>query len=438
MSQVATGQLATTERKALAKLDFWTIFAFIFPFTQLVKINIGGTVYLQDVMAVATIVIFAVQSDIAERVSRIGTFLILLGLWLAWQIATDVFRQTPFEDYSRGWVKIVMFGMQVVALWLFLPRRRSYMVAFALGAGLTAMLSTRSLEPPYDVVPWKFGLGYGVGLFLAALGCGWIPWTRRWRLFSGFLLFAVAPILVLKDCRSLFGIIALAGGYCFLAIAIETRPEFRAKMNKTLFTAIVAGGIIVSQGLIEIYGYLASNGELGADAEFKYRNQTTADISLLQAGRSESLVSTIAIKDSPIFGHGSWAKDMYYVRLLRHKLKELGIKVGGDIYSDLGLIPTHSYFFGAWVEAGLMGGVFWLYVAACIAIMTYKLLKLAEPLMPLVIFSGLNLVWNVFFSPFGAEARFSSAFEIALLFWVLDRAGGTGVRHWFTVNLNFR
>ena len=79
--------------------------------------------------------------------------------------------------------------------------------------------------------------------------------------------------------------------------------------------------------------------------------------------------------------------------------------------------------FGAWVEAGVLGAAFWLWVLWLAGRALLNGRFGSTHLAPLVTFAGLMLLWDVLFSPFGAERRFITPFYIALLMSVLRRPG---------------
>jgi hypothetical protein len=82
--------------------------------------------------------------------------------------------------------------------------------------------------------------------------------------------------------------------------------------------------------------------------------------------------------------------------------------------TDPDLIPSHSYLLGAWVESGLLGAAFWAWVLW----LTMKALwraSGAEPRFPFLVFIAFLLVWNILFSPYGAEARFLATYSIYVM-----------------------
>ena len=121
-----------------------------------------------------------------------------------------------------------------------------------------------------------------------------------------------------------------------------------------------------------------------------------------------------------ILGHGSWARDTKYVALLVEQLEEAGYDEQESTALDDNVIPSHSYLFGAWVEAGVAGGLFWMYVLWLGMAAVYRTLKkTAEAHTPLIMFTMVFLTWNVLFSPFGQEHRVVAALQICFALWVL-------------------
>lgn len=155
------------------------------------------------------------------------------------------------------------------------------------------------------------------------------------------------------------------------------------------------------------------NSYLDESTAAKYKRQATSPVGMLLAGRSETLVSVQAFMDSPIFGHGSWAQDKSgYLAQYATLLYRYGIN--DDIQEiDQTLIPAHSFIFGSLVWSGIVGGLFWIFL-------TYRVMKmyLRNPAaMPIYFHVGLVIyLWNVLFSPFGADGRWPTAIFIASLF----------------------
>ena len=108
--------------------------------------------------------------------------------------------------------------------------------------------------------------------------------------------------------------------------------------------------------------------------------------------------------------------------LLAKRMKDLGMTLSVSARAS-NLIPSHSYLFGAWVEGGVAGGVFWLYVVGLA--WSRATICCAAPTCccrspPISIFS---LIWAVLFSPFGAGQRFVAGFQIVVVMWIIQLNG---------------
>ena len=180
------------------------------------------------------------------------------------------------------------------------------------------------------------------------------------------------------------------------------------------FVYLLIGGILFSQGIIAVYTTAASNNWLGDAAKEKYEMQAGGELGLLQGGRAESLASSQAILDSPILGHGSWARDVYYVHVLVDALEKNGIPIVGDPYEDT-LIPTHSAILGSWVEAGVFGGIFWVVALIFMVIGVFNALKREYVPATFVAAMLFGFAWSAFFSPFANSARLSVAGTLCLI-----------------------
>ena len=398
------------------RFDPWVGIAFVYPLSQLIVFEVVGQLYLTDLLGLLLLGFMAKSPDFIERLSQLKLLFALMGLWLASLIVTDLIRQTPPEDFLRGWAKIMFFGIQIAALWLFLPRRRAYLVAFAFGAAIAWGFGIPERFAGYE---WKFGYDRAAAFSLIGVICLLTPRFPVMRTISPVLLGILAFAVMFQNARSSFITILLAAGVCGAVIAIERWPALQRSIRAPFFALLLIMGA-VGAGLISAgYGSLAGSGALGEEAKYKYDIQTAGNVPLLLGGRSESLISARAISDSPVIGHGSWAKDRRYVELYRSLRLRLGMPVHDNYFFTRELIPTHSYILGAWVEAGVIGAIFWLYVLCLPAVAVYRLLRRRERMLPLVAYLAMGLMWAVPFSPFGSTERFIVAFQLVALFWVI-------------------
>jgi hypothetical protein len=383
-----------------------------------VDIPIMGRVMGPDILCTIGLVALLKGQGARNFGKEAQLFFIMLGLWLFGTVITDLIRGTAFDDIVRGWSKIVFFGTTFAYLYL-ATRGRFFLIVFFL-LGLSAGTLVKLLTSPDDLFlaePWKFGYGYLITLLF--LTCISTPFFRRvvspWGQIAATIF--IAALNLVQNSRSVFAILLAVA--CVVALGELFRQLLRGRpLPKLLFIFTMLGAGIFYEGVVTIYETAASSGMLGPEAQEKHEWQTASGMGVLLGGRAESLVSTQAIADSPIIGHGSWARDYEYVNLYIEALEKRGVAIIGDPYSS-GLIPSHSFLFGSWVEAGILGGLFWIYIIAVCGRSLYSLFDIPYWSRPLVAFIALSLIWDVLFSPFGAQQRFFVPAELCMLLWAI-------------------
>jgi hypothetical protein len=377
--------------------EFW---CFVVPFTLFIEIPIVGRMFLSELVLFCLLPgLLASRGNLLRE--RLPKRMLAFGaIWLVMQVYTDVTHATAFEDWSRGWSKIIFFLINFSAIYLLLDGSRRRMMLFAAGlavGGIAQYFFSPSIYA--GEFPWKFGLGGPITLLLALLAQS--ERTPRGR---ALLLLALAC-----GANLMFGFRSMAA-FCFVTVVFVLGQE-RARRVKfhTLVLAFTATAYAMSQ----LYGCLASEGVLGDDAKQKYEMQSAGEFGLVLGARVELFASTQAVIDSPLIGHGSWAKDFKYVDVLNERLADFGYELTTD--PDNELVPSHSYFMGAWVESGIAGALFWLWIFVVVLGAFRSSLIDGGGVPILAVFLGTQLVWNIFLSPFGAEARIQAAYMIALM-----------------------
>ena len=403
ISRATRSSVATSKDGAVSALDVW---AFVLPAFSFIQITLIGQLIASEILALAMLPWLWGARD---RLPIPRWFVVLCAGWFVSQIVTDLVVGSLFADYARGWAAIAFtFTDFAAVLVLVSTQRRARLFALGLAAGgVVGYLIVPNVYAAGD--PWKWALAIPVGFTLAAVLSGSIGARRRWLTASAFMAFGAVNLWL--GYRSLGGVSLLTAGYLILRIALVRR----GLIHHRAFLRSVGGLVFLAlavAGTLQLYDAAASQGLLGSDAQAKYHSES-GSLGVLIGGRSEFLASSQAVVDSPLIGHGSWAKDLTYVTLLTNRLDALGYEIGAGA-SDLGLIPAHSYLMQSWVWAGLMGGLFWL---AALAIATWLL---ADPwsmrldVSPLIVFSTMLLIWDIAFSPYGSGARFLACYGLAV------------------------
>lgn len=361
-----------------------------------------GQLYGTEIMLAPAALALA-SSTAFSRVSRnrlVVWLLTALLMWLIAQVVTDLWRGTESDDYLRGWFKIVMTAINLFALHQLLATKTHIMLfgsSFALGLVLGTAIDPSHAE---IVDPWKFG--YGLPLTLLAV----VLLERQWRQ-GGF--WAIVGIAVLAGLNFSFGFRSLAG-VCFVAAGyLLVGPRMRTKRRSGAYLISMVALMVLSWLAVQSYAIMAERGLLGATEQARFERQNQGAYGFLVSGRGELFASSRAIVDSPVIGHGSWARDPEYANLLLH-LRDRGYVID-DRYVESGAIPTHSFLAGAWVEAGAGSVPFWLLSIALSAVA----LRTAAVGSPLVAFLAIHLLWGVAFSPYAGHQRVLVPFALVVL-----------------------
>ena len=380
-----------------------------------VEIEIVGRLFLVE-FVYFLMALWIFLTDFRSKILSSPLIKRVLILWLCWflaQVFTDVYREAPFFDYIRGWAKIFFFGTNLIALYALIKDNERRLILFVMGMAIGGLLKTIFFPNVYFIGGsiWKFGYAGPVIMFLVLVS------TRlRNRYFPAFLLVALGILNLFLDSRS--GALCCVGAATaiFLANSYRFAQEKYFLEGKLIPKMPVAVIIIVVMATTLWFFYgLSGLYHIGIDVGQRQMTETEKNPFYGRLGIVAGLKAAI---DSPVIGHGSWARDIEYVFFLSDLRYWIGLK-GGIFRSDL--IPSHSYLVGAWVEAGIFGLIFWLFVFYQ-AIKSFFCLILLKPrLIPILALILMGFLWAIWFSPFGAQARIVAAFNIVIVQFILNR-----------------
>jgi len=417
--------MSTAETIALgagAKASPWAerrvyIVLFVLGLSTLFKFRLVGQIFLTDILLIAFFPFAIMRSKDTHWRYSLPIFFVGL-LWFLSAMVSDIVRQSPFENYARGWAKIVFFMIALASLLSLTKTRIDRLMAFFAGLGACGLLSATFFPDEFQRgEPWKFGYSLPLGMLTVIVAS--LPLVRRRFGFvrpAGLPAIMAALNLIFNFRSHYVMLVATAGITAVTSIATAIAPR-----RKVVTPFLVAGLIMLAGvgawGSTALYSNLAGSGALGDKAKQKYEMQTKGNVGVLLGGRSESLVSVQAIAESPFIGHGSWAVDRSYVAMRILMLRQRGIVTNGPITEEL--IPSHSYMFGAWVESGVLGGLFWLVVSVYAVVALFCAIDVRSKATPFAAYLLIQLLWSIPFSPFGSDVRFVVAGQICGAIWAL-------------------
>lgn len=339
-------------------------------------------------------------------------FLASLMLWVLGTILSDLINGSSTADIMRGMARVAFFGLNVYGLISLIGGRRAVIYIGWLGLSFSGMVAfllapnAASLDQP-----WKFAFGLPTTIIVIL----WLTQSGRESKLTIPLLLVLAAIHFAAGARGL-AIMTLVSSVV-LAARIPKRWNPDRAMRVPIRPVILSiSSIAVIVWLVEIYDNLALKGSFGFNAQQKAFYQSTGDFGSIVSSRSEFLLSVLSIGDNPVFGGGSYSV-----------ASDAVVSEVSSIFSELGyeniahrllieVPPYHSVLLGQWAENGILSAILWVGV---LAIFTKGLLlvmyrKCREPV--LVCFISILGIWDLFFSPFGADRRMWLALTIATVY----------------------
>lgn len=395
----------TPIRRRAGKYDNADILVFFIPCLQFIHINVVGVLEGSDVLMLAAFLYLVFDGKIKIVRPAGKRFLVLGSLWLASQIVTDIVRKSAFGDYARGWSMIGLTVTGFVVLYMLLYGRPRRLLIYGWGLVTGSVLSF--FISPNDYAqgsPWKFGIAFPVNLALFLLIS-----SEKCRGHWPIALSALMGVIdIFMGTRSLGEICLVAACYLLATRFLNTRSKAGSRVKAGTKLALAALIVLGIAGTAWAYQNAATAGILGADAKEKYEEESSGKYGVLVGGRPDLLGAIPAIYDSPILGHGSWAKDWTYLKAEREALLLLGYKEAFQITREdyiSGYIPAHSYLLQAWIWAGIVGALFWAWVFVFTARAFMRIYPPTVALLPLFSLVALSLLWEVLFSPYGEDVR---------------------------------
>jgi len=399
------------------------ILAFAIPCLQFLKFNVVGILYASDLLLAITFLYFAFSGKLKLSTSLSRKFVVLCAIWLGSQVVTDLIVHSAFADYARGWSRIITTLVSFCVLYPLLYGRSLRLLLYGwglvIGGTLELLIDPGQWGKDY---PWKFGLCFPVTLvaFLVAS-------RKSSTAYSAIILSTLIGLInIAAGTRSRGGVCLVVALYLLLSLPARQKCSIPHAFKGRSVLAIVGGIALAIVAVLWVYDRAANTGLLGGSAKEEYLQQSSGDYGVLLGGRSAILGSIPAILDSPILGHGSWARDPIYVLAQMQAMAEMGYENLSAVEEeelDEGYIPAHSYLFGAWVEAGLAGAVFWGWILIMALKIFFRAYPLSATLLPLAAFCALSLAWDVVFSPYGAQQRLIVPYYVLMLMTVLGVEG---------------
>jgi len=253
----------------------------------------------------------------------------------------------------------------------------------------------------YALVPWRLGLGFAATW---AILCLIVVFPRLYPMVLPLMLVATV-IHVVLGARSL-GLATLACGIlsAFAARASTDRVgPFR--LSKVIFVCILA--LAFAWAALEVAVIAAEAGLLPEEMTTRMLRQYYSENGILLSARAPNYVAAVGIIERPILGFGPGNSDaelstLYAQLSAENNSDGLNTDAFLDTYleEELGtVIPSHSHVLGAWIEAGIVGGLYWMFIMAIVVYVMVRSLKFKNPWVPMYLFLSMTTLLDIVFSP---------------------------------------
>lgn len=350
--------------------------------------------------------------------------LIFLFLYFFFFVIADLYSGSKFIDFSKEWIKVINLFFGILALFSVFFIKENDVGYFLRGMFLSFFLSF--LAPTYyakefctkgffsaDCFKW---LWCEPLMFSILFSLGFLKLKKNLKLY---IMIGLSVFCLFMNYRSL-------GLMLFVSYLISFSCFYFPLKSKNVLSFIVRIGfcILGLNFFSSFYQFGASSGILGEVSYEKFIAQSDASGNFdVNKGRRESAFYMKKIYESPLFGHGSYLRDLDFVLTL-------------DPHPRTDLVPTHSYIGSAWLSAGFFGGFFWIII---IWIILRNLIYLRSSHLGgytfLFVYMSASQIWSIIFSPLGGSTTIFVSFVIV---WNLIVGFRIGYNRIFQIVPKFR
>jgi hypothetical protein len=249
---------------------------------------------------------------------------------------------------------------------------------------------------------WKFGYAYpltGVMVFF-------IDRYVKSPFFASFNFLLLATVNLIMGTRNL-ALVCFIGSFLIIYLRGNQKRTTASKLNFLLVTLVA---LILA---FSLYSNLAFSGKLGEAAYEKYVSQANSGAGLIRNSRPELNIALSTLATKPIVGFGPFPRlnDSQYSELISSSnYQESTTRLDYLLTSTKGNIPSHSAILQFWLWGGVLAlalPLFWL----TIAVKSFRYFAGR----PFVVFVASLFIWDLLFSPFGANKRLYSAIILSIL-----------------------
>lgn len=370
-------------------------------------IGLAGQIYLAE-SVLGIYVLHRIASLRVLPFSIPNWMLWTLAIWLVGTLSADFTAGADALQSTRGVARILFLGIDLIGLYLLVDKHVRHVSIAWLGMLAASALSFVIQPSTYArALPWKFEFGAPATIALAL----WIDASESRKRWGVPAFLAITGVHFALGFRSM-AVVSLLIAFLLLVRIRPDSPHIGERQIRLRPLLIGFGGSVAAVLLIDQYDRLSIAGVFGKIAQQKAMFQSGGEYGSLLSSRNELFLSLGTIVQKPLFGGGSFSTaEPDIVEATATMYNNWGYtSVATHMLVD---IPAyHSTLLGSWAENGILATPFWLAVLGvfCRGLVSVLYRECDKPtLVALLCTSG---IWDLFFSPFGAERRMWLALSI--------------------------
>lgn len=387
-------------------------------------VRILGVFAVGEVLMAIALPFFILNFGLPTANKRARNFL-LMSFFLAAAITLScLLNRTPFELALRGIMRPV-FLMVITGFFYFIIKKKPaavlmFWAGYAIGnlpSVTVALRDANSLLQLSNVNSDSFIYNVSNFLIAASILVSYALWRISPSFAACFAAFLSAYSLLqgARGVAIVYFLSAVTYALSWLATGIQhQRKQSSLGMALLLCTTLLLGGY----ASFRLYKFAVSDSILRKSELSKFEQQTQTRFGDSAAGiiagaRPELIVCLYGIAENPVLGIGSWPDVSAFKRKAYDYVGIPEPPQNTRLRTPTNRSSGHSMILGEWMQHGLTGLAYWLYVyymlMACLTYCT----KLRQPIASLFITPLYYGAWAIMFSPWGLLDRLTICLCIA-------------------------
>jgi hypothetical protein len=357
--------------------------------------DLVGKIQLAEIIALINLPLINLRYLFQKFHTLKVTIFCLLILLLS-QVISDLVNDSDALDYMRGWSVIVFSIISTIFLTNCFYNNKNGLVYYSFMLIISRIIFS---DEALDLNIYEQDTNY-FKTHIAGI-------SNQVIILVGYYLFKIRKIKIASIIFVIYSIAcfiydARSTGLCFFisSILLYAKTILIRLSGISIFSIFIVILVLFYSAYIFYVNQVINYGIGGTNAKTQLAMTTNPynPFELLYYGRTNFFILIEAIKDKPIFGHGSWGKDpsgKYTTSAF------LGTYYFSPV--NISYFTAHSVFLGTWAYAGVLGFLATSYMFTYLFNLFIKvyIYKKQSDTFPIFIFICISMVWSLFFSPIG-------------------------------------